>query len=896
MPHLNYYYDQILRVSLFIWIVSLSPQNLLATTDSLSIEDIVPELLDSFNLVFEDKTTLQDDAKYIKRIRKKLDTIQPSAIPQVSILLKKYEAKTEADSVFLRKQNCYLAFALLKRLGQTDQALSTFLLAHNYGIGQAIPPIPWHIENQIAILFNMKGDHENSEYFYLKTIEFLKKKLTSPYLTANESIQINQNIGRALNGLGYLYYWNKEYKKANQTVLKGLSISRKYNSLFGEAKALIYLTRLAVAQNNGKQAKIHLNQLNELSDKIPKNQSHIIEQNYRELAAFVFDHLNQPQQAIQFAKDFISNDKGSQDTYARTVAKQQILLAQQFLKLDSLSAARKELRNGASSLQEEFTRKLTESKNTTSDVTFSELYEVAANYFMQEYDKSNQKKYLDSAYLALEVVTSTYANARAEYLFDGSALLNIAANRRALNHQIEILAQLLKRYPDRKSELITKLDEKFIDAKNVMLRKVQQQRIIVQRLTDKQKAEFKKLNDSITQVELAFPGQENKFLRITKQMPFVRAKKMIIQQFQEASITTNQRALKFIDFIITADHTYALSNFTGERQFIILDSASRTINQVFDIQKKMNKKSVKYDITKDLNDCFNNLFNTITTLPEEFSVYPDGVLNMLPFAALVDNQNKYLVENHIISIGQYDRSLTPSANHTNQFVIVNPSYPDPPGIAVDERFGLWKLPFAENEISAIKNSIKKNISTINSPTRKLFASLIQGIHTLHYTGHAFVKENQAYLALSADSTDFLTANEIAKMNGSSDLVVLSACETGLGKLDDGEGLRSLARSFLLSGTRSVVYSLWRVNDQATAEIMKSFYTAKTDNSTNSEALAMAQLDWLNMHNNTHRHPYYWAGLQFTSLESQEKSTKRGSHYIIGLALLLVCIFLFRKFI
>lgn len=105
---------------------------------------------------------------------------------------------------------------------------------------------------------------------------------------------------------------------------------------------------------------------------------------------------------------------------------------------------------------------------------------------------------------------------------------------------------------------------------------------------------------------------------------------------------------------------------------------------------------------------------------------------------------------------------------------------------------------------------------------------------------------------------FLELEDIYNLNLSADLVVLSACETGLGKQIDGEGLVGLTRGFMYAGASRVVASLWRVDDEATAELMKKFYQAMLqDGERPAQALRTAQM-WMR-EQKAWAAPYYWAG-------------------------------------
>ena len=104
-------------------------------------------------------------------------------------------------------------------------------------------------------------------------------------------------------------------------------------------------------------------------------------------------------------------------------------------------------------------------------------------------------------------------------------------------------------------------------------------------------------------------------------------------------------------------------------------------------------------------------------------------------------------------------------------------------------------------------------------------------------------------------------NDIYEMKLNADLVVLSACETALGKEIQGEGLLGLTRGFMYAGSPRVVASLWKVDDRSTAELMSRFYEDMLQNKlTPAAALRAAQLSLLQ--NPRWSHPYYWAPFIF----------------------------------
>ncbi|MDJ0837178.1 MAG: CHAT domain-containing protein [Acidobacteriota bacterium] len=112
--------------------------------------------------------------------------------------------------------------------------------------------------------------------------------------------------------------------------------------------------------------------------------------------------------------------------------------------------------------------------------------------------------------------------------------------------------------------------------------------------------------------------------------------------------------------------------------------------------------------------------------------------------------------------------------------------------------------------------------------------------------------------VAGDYTDgILSALEVLSMDlRGTDLVVLSACETGLGDISKADGVYSLNRAFLEAGAKNVLSTLWAVDDEATAAFMEYFYTLYLRGHTPREALRFTQLHFI--HDTPWNHPYYWA--------------------------------------
>lgn len=106
---------------------------------------------------------------------------------------------------------------------------------------------------------------------------------------------------------------------------------------------------------------------------------------------------------------------------------------------------------------------------------------------------------------------------------------------------------------------------------------------------------------------------------------------------------------------------------------------------------------------------------------------------------------------------------------------------------------------------------------------------------------------------------YLTAQEAVELDlQGSELVTLSACDTGRGDIRSGEGVYGLQRALIVAGARSLLLSLWQVPDQATCAFMVRFYTLLKQGAGRSDALVTVQREFRQHHNILWRHPYYWA--------------------------------------
>lgn len=180
---------------------------------------------------------------------------------------------------------------------------------------------------------------------------------------------------------------------------------------------------------------------------------------------------------------------------------------------------------------------------------------------------------------------------------------------------------------------------------------------------------------------------------------------------------------------------------------------------------------------------------------------------------------------------------------------------------------LRDLPWAEKELQSIASVVKSELYLRGDATEAAFKKNAGRFGIIHLAQHVILDDKEPLYSkfIFSDSPGsgedgYLHLYELYNLRLRANMVVLSACQTGIGKNIKGEGMMSLARGFTYSGCPSVVMSLWSIDDKATSVIITDFYRKLAQGKTKDVALRDAKLNMIQSGDPVLSNPYYWSGL------------------------------------
>ena len=288
-------------------------------------------------------------------------------------------------------------------------------------------------------------------------------------------------------------------------------------------------------------------------------------------------------------------------------------------------------------------------------------------------------------------------------------------------------------------------------------------------------------------------------------------------------------------------------------------------------------------------------------------IVPDGKLNYIAFDALIDempdttknirfNNLNYLIKKNCINY-TYSANLLYKfddlSRKANKSVLAfAPEYQTDTFTFENQKMVLMPLPGVKKEVDNISHEVKTKVFEGKDATEINFRKNVENYDILHLAMHAFINDSLPAFSRLAftqntgkqpDDDGWLNTADIYNLNLNARLTVLSACNTGTGKLQKGEGVMSLARGFLYAGCPSIIMTLWEAEDNSGTKIMSSFYKYLKKGKPKDEALRLAKLDYINNANPRLAHPHYW--LSYVTIGNSTPLYRSYDFYFFGLLIL-----------
>jgi CHAT domain-containing protein/tetratricopeptide (TPR) repeat protein len=404
---------------------------------------------------------------------------------------------------------------------------------------------------------------------------------------------------------------------------------------------------------------------------------------------------------------------------------------------------------------------------------------------------------------------------------------------------------------------IAKLPQEVIDTEKDLHKKVKvlEQKLLSTTVSDSVRAHYFMAKEAyykyLTTIEKDYP----EYQRYRTSLPILSAA-MVQQKLAKNEVV--------IAYILGDEVGYLLLMNQEVTKIVPLEYPKRLKNTLFAFQQLYTKP---FETTRDaanFQQLGNEIYQKLIPFQEDsifqnatkLTVIPDGFINALPLEILPTNteedlNDSYLIQKKELSYrysfsldAQNDIQQTRNDSKSTSFMLTE--FQDASLTTLSER----PTVFFDNATH-----------TNQKATKASFLEAYKEASQIYVSSHAGSTNETPWLAMFDEK---IYPNDLYFLNTPKELVVLNACKSSAGMFKEGEGIFSLTRAFLNSGSKSVIASLWNVNEKAGTEIFNNFRTNLQKAETKSEALQNAKLAYIDKHQNTSQSsPYYWGSIVMT---------------------------------
>lgn len=785
----------------------------------------------------------------------------------------------DKDKLALRKAYCYYANSLSKIPSKQSNAFEYYLRAHQLVVDPyCLDDFAIYIENWI---YNYCTIYEDFE---------LQKAIQEPLFRCLEYHQDYYNLVRLYINIAISYNERGMYDEAIELLLRAIEIAIKDNQFMLIPKLKVELANSYLLKNENSKAKKSLDdaylKLKFIEDS--DEQQTFLCRYYTTLGKYYSQNLD-IKKSINCYREAIKHF-GDQKEYARNYAKLKTKLAWQFFMLKDTVSCDSAFEQGLHYLLgEKYLRNIIpHQKNIYSENSFFELFEIKAENELYKYHQNTNIYHLKHALNYLTLSLGTLDQLRKIISEDKSKLLSVKETKRLVDKAIVVAFELYE--TNKKLISVEAIESLFDYSKSLLLSDKLHQKNKFLLLSELQQNKIIELENS----KVLFMSKYTSTQDIAYYIEAVKVTRTInsIYNSVESKFKFNKPE-NYIEYLVAEKDVYAIQRSGTVFHFSCLGKTSELdslIGSVWTmIQDKTEDKLILKRISKFLYPWIYNESNDVT-------IIPDGNIHFIPFDILLDSSEKYWIETKKINY-RFHKSLieSQSKNVINTNLILSPVYEK---VNVDQNVAVrnshYDLVYAWKEAKAIKEKYLNSASLIRDISKSELIQKLRSLSIFHFSGHAYSSDSSCSIVLQ-DKFEIKT-EELSQYSFRLDLAVLSACETGLGKQEEGEGIRSIAKSLHESGVRSSIHSLWSVNDQKASEIMIEFYKHLFNGESKDQALRNAKLEFLRTHSLESRHPFYWAAFvasgDMSPIVLNRSPIKEYGYIVITLISILFLIFKF----
>ncbi len=332
------------------------------------------------------------------------------------------------------------------------------------------------------------------------------------------------------------------------------------------------------------------------------------------------------------------------------------------------------------------------------------------------------------------------------------------------------------------------------------------------------------------------------------------------------TLLKNQGTL--LSYTVTAEHLYVITLSDTKEAFLKIPFTASDRSNIRKFYTLISTPSIAQD--SQISEVGELLFEKVLKNSlkgfntKQLTIIPDGLLHYIPFDILSEN-GSYLLKTKSIGYGNAISSLISLKNNPRQknakVLAFAPRFEGADNESSTRQFG--QLAYNDQELVKVNAFFKTSSYLYEKATLQNFREQAPSFGIIHLATHASANDefpDYSYLAFSQNEKEnILYTKDLYGSTINAEMVTLSACQTGIGKLRNGQGMLSLSKGFYYAGAKSLVNTLWKINDKSSVKLMEFFYENLSEGKTKQEALRAAKLKYLkNTDDPLLRHPYYWS--------------------------------------